>query len=174
MSLLHPFPGRIARPLAALLASLTLGAAALPSAQTGLVRVGPLDPVTGFPRWYEDTNGLKLGMCDDPNLCCYVHKVQPMQKAFMEEQAAQCGYCIPGMVMAATAALRATAPDLCLLSSEPYPFRDKHLAEVRALLGGQVPVRLIDGEMVSWYGSRAIRGLDYLASFATDCVASAA
>lgn len=72
------------------------------------------------------------------------------------------------------AALRATAPDLCLLSSEPYPFRDKHLAEVRALLGGQVPVRLIDGEMVSWYGSRAIQGLDYLASFATDCVASAA
>ncbi|MBX9606615.1 MAG: helical backbone metal receptor [Gammaproteobacteria bacterium] len=72
------------------------------------------------------------------------------------------------------ATLRATAPDLCLLSSEPYPFRDKHLAEVRALLGGQVPVLLIDGEMVSWYGSRAIRGLDYLASFATDCVASAA
>lgn len=71
MSLLHPFPGRIARPLAALLASLTLGAAALPSAQTGLVRVGPLDPVTGYPRWYEDSNGLKLGMCDDPNLCFF-------------------------------------------------------------------------------------------------------
>jgi hypothetical protein len=25
-----------------------------------------------------------------------------------------------------------------------------------------VPVRLIDGEMVSWYGSRAIQGLRYL------------
>jgi len=35
---------------------------------------------------------------------------------------------------------------------------------VEALAGG-VPVALIDGEMTSWYGSRAIRGLRYLAAY---------
>lgn len=33
-------------------------------------------------------------------------KPGPMQKAFMEEQAAQCGYCIPGMMMRAQALLQ--------------------------------------------------------------------
>ncbi len=37
-----------------------------------------------------------LGTADRPG---------PMQKAFMEEQAAQCGYCIPGMMMRAQALL---------------------------------------------------------------------
>jgi ABC-type Fe3+-hydroxamate transport system substrate-binding protein len=54
--------------------------------------------------------------------------------------------------------------DRVLLSSEPYRFRARHLAEVEALAGG-VPVALIDGEMTSWYGSRAIRGLRYLAAY---------
>ncbi|MEQ8232210.1 MAG: helical backbone metal receptor [Gammaproteobacteria bacterium] len=61
---------------------------------------------------------------------------------------------------------RAFSPDLCLLSSEPYPFREKHLDEVRGLCGEGTDVQLIDGEMLSWYGSRAIDGLDYLARLA--------
>lgn len=51
--------------------------------------------------------------------------------------------------------------DRVLLSSEPYPFRERHLAEVRAALP-TLPVELIDGEQISWYGSRAITGLGYL------------
>jgi ABC-type Fe3+-hydroxamate transport system substrate-binding protein len=51
-----------------------------------------------------------------------------------------------------------------LLPSEPYRFRDKHLPEVAALLPGAT-VALIDGEMTSWYGSRAIQGLRYLSSY---------
>ena len=72
------------------------------------------------------------------------------------------------------AALKNLQVDLCLLSSEPYPFRDKHIAKLRELLGGSTPVQLIDGEMLSWYGSRAIQGLDYLASYANQHCASAA
>ena len=50
--------------------------------------------------------------------------------------------------------------DLILLSSEPYRFT---AADVHALTHRtQRPVRLLDGEMVSWYGSRAIAGLRYL------------
>ena len=56
--------------------------------------------------------------------------------------------------------------ELVLLSSEPYMFREKHVAELAALpvFAGK-PVRLIDGEMTSWYGSRAIEGLRYLGEF---------
>ena len=46
-----------------------------------------------------------LGTIDQPH---------PLQKAFMEEQAAQCGYCINGMIMTAKA----------LLDRNPHPSRD--------------------------------------------------
>jgi len=55
--------------------------------------------------------------------------------------------------------------DLVLLSSEPFRFGEKHLAEVAALSGK--PALLVDGEMTSWYGPRAIAGLAYLREFAT-------
>ena len=51
--------------------------------------------------------------------------------------------------------VRALAPDVVLLSSEPYPFREPHLAEVRALVPGARAV-LVDGEPFSWYGSRLL------------------
>lgn len=53
--------------------------------------------------------------------------------------------------------------DLVLLSSEPYRFNDAHVAEVEALAGK--PALLVDGEMTSWYGPRAIAGLAYLEQF---------
>lgn len=49
-----------------------------------------------------------------------------------------------------------------LLSSEPYPFREKHIDEVKRLFGASAEVSLVDGEMLSWYGSRSIAGLEYL------------
>ena len=50
-----------------------------------------------------------------------------------------------------------------LLSSEPFMFRGQHVEELRDQL--DVPIDLIDGEMTSWYGSRAIRGLAYLRNY---------
>jgi ABC-type Fe3+-hydroxamate transport system substrate-binding protein len=50
--------------------------------------------------------------------------------------------------------------DEVLLSSEPYRFTQQHVDELARQLGK--PVRLVDGEMLSWYGSRAIQGLRYL------------
>ncbi|MDD9983987.1 MAG: helical backbone metal receptor, partial [Gammaproteobacteria bacterium] len=59
------------------------------------------------------------------------------------------------------------AVDLVLLSSEPFPFKERHIAEIRAHAGARCPsIRLFDGEMASWYGSRAIRAMDYLVRFA--------
>jgi ABC-type Fe3+-hydroxamate transport system substrate-binding protein len=54
--------------------------------------------------------------------------------------------------------------DRVLLSSEPFHFKEQHLAEVEELVPG-AKVSLIDGEMTSWYGSRAIAALDYLAEY---------
>lgn len=66
------------------------------------------------------------------------------------------------------------SPDMILLSSEPYPFRDKHIEEIRGLVGRRPDIRLIEGDMVSWYGSRAIAGVTYLQSLATELAAGQA
>ncbi len=54
--------------------------------------------------------------------------------------------------------------DEVLLSSEPYRFTEEHADALERQLGK--PVRLVDGEMLSWYGSRAIAGLRYLRELA--------
>jgi ABC-type Fe3+-hydroxamate transport system substrate-binding protein len=59
--------------------------------------------------------------------------------------------------------LRSLGADLLLLSTEPYRFRERHRVEAARLTGK--PALLIDGEMTSWYGPRAIAGLDYLKAF---------
>ncbi|MFI5137468.1 MAG: ABC transporter substrate-binding protein [Sphingobacteriales bacterium] len=46
-------------------------------------------------------------------------------------------------------------PDVVLLSSEPYPFKEKHIAEFKALLPSAV-IKVVDGELFSWYGSRLL------------------
>jgi ABC-type Fe3+-hydroxamate transport system substrate-binding protein len=58
--------------------------------------------------------------------------------------------------------LQESEPALILLSSEPYPFKEKHIAEVQAALP-HAKVLLVDGEMFSWYGSRLLRAPEYLA-----------
>lgn len=57
--------------------------------------------------------------------------------------------------------------ELVLLSSEPFPFEPKHIDELRACCPHTPPpFKFIDALMVSWYGSRAIPGLDYLLNYA--------
>jgi ABC-type Fe3+-hydroxamate transport system substrate-binding protein len=46
-------------------------------------------------------------------------------------------------------------PEVLLLSSEPYPFKDKHLAELKSVCPN-TEVILVDGELFSWYGSRLL------------------
>jgi len=56
--------------------------------------------------------------------------------------------------------------DDVLFSTEPFPFTEKHLdAFRREFPDHAAKARLIDAEMVSWYGSRAVPGLHYLAQF---------
>lgn len=59
-------------------------------------------------------------------------------------------------------AIGAAAPDVVLLSSEPFPFRDKHVREVVEGTGiAEEAVVHADGELLSWHGSRTPAGIDY-------------
>ncbi len=55
--------------------------------------------------------------------------------------------------------LRTLQPDLVLLSSEPFPFKETHREELAAALDGVLPLKRIafaDGEAFSWYGYRPL------------------
>lgn len=57
--------------------------------------------------------------------------------------------------------------DLVLFASEPFPFKERHIDAFRAAWPAHAAkAHAIDGQMVSWYGSRAIAGLDYLRDLA--------
>lgn len=57
--------------------------------------------------------------------------------------------------------LQALNCELLLLSSEPYPFKQKHIDELQALLP-HTKILLVDGEAFSWYGSRLLHTPAYL------------
>jgi len=50
--------------------------------------------------------------------------------------------------------------DFVFLSSEPYPFKEKHIQELQLHLPS-TRIILVDGEMFSWYGSRLLYAFDY-------------
>ncbi len=55
--------------------------------------------------------------------------------------------------------------DRVLLSSEPYRFGPEHAAEAQALCP-RARVQCIDGELLGWYGPRAVAGLHHLQALA--------
>jgi len=61
----------------------------------------------------------------------------------------------------------AAKPDIVLLSSEPYPFREKHIAEFRKFLP-KADIKIVDGEMFSWYGSRLLKASGYFRSLVNE------
>ena len=63
----------------------------------------------------------------------------------------------PSLTMEEIIALQ---PAYVLLSSEPFPFKQKHVEEMQASLP-DVKIILVDGELFSWYGSRMLQSFDY-------------
>lgn len=51
-------------------------------------------------------------------------------------------------------------PDIILLSSEPFPFSEKHVAEFQDICPS-ARVEIVDGEMFSWYGNRLLKSAAY-------------
>lgn len=56
--------------------------------------------------------------------------------------------------------LKAFHPDFILLSSEPYPFKEKHFATFKNIFPS-AKIILVDGEMFSWFGSRLLHAPVY-------------
>jgi iron complex transport system substrate-binding protein len=55
--------------------------------------------------------------------------------------------------------------DLVLLSTEPFPFAPRHADELAAATGlPRDRFHIVDGELLSWHGSRTPRGIDYAES----------
>lgn len=61
------------------------------------------------------------------------------------------------------------SPDLIFLSSEPFPFKEKHIKEISAI-SPKSRILLVDGEMFSWYGSRLLKAPTYFNSLPLDRV----
>ena len=53
-------------------------------------------------------------------------------------------------------------PDVILLSSEPFPFKEQHAIELKQQTGIEL-IQLVDGEIFSWYGSRMLKAALYFA-----------
>ncbi len=83
---------------------------------------------------------------------------------FIDSMLQKCGltnaFDVPRYPEIDAAKLLAAKPDVILLSSEPYPFKEKHIAEFNSLLPSAV-IKIVNGEMFSWYGSRLLYAPEY-------------
>jgi ABC-type Fe3+-hydroxamate transport system substrate-binding protein len=52
-------------------------------------------------------------------------------------------------------------PDIILLSSEPFPFKEQHIQQLKIISPGS-RIMEVDGELFSWYGSRLLHTVRYL------------
>jgi ABC-type Fe3+-hydroxamate transport system substrate-binding protein len=82
---------------------------------------------------------------DDMMRCCGLLNIFSDQKRYPEIDPEQ---------------LREQSCEVVLLSSEPYPFREKDIAEILPFVRGG-SVKRVDGEMFSWYGSRLLKATAY-------------
>jgi ABC-type Fe3+-hydroxamate transport system substrate-binding protein len=57
-------------------------------------------------------------------------------------------------------------PEFILLSSEPFPFKQKHADELKQQLPNS-KIIFVDGEMFSWYGSQLLKAPEYFRSLKT-------
>lgn len=56
--------------------------------------------------------------------------------------------------------LQTKQADLIFLSSEPYPFKARHFDEFKPFCQ-QAVIKIVDGELFSWYGSRLLYSASY-------------
>lgn len=57
--------------------------------------------------------------------------------------------------------LQSCRADIIMLSTEPFPFSEKHLIQYSHILPDK-RILIVDGEMFSWYGSRLLKAADYI------------
>jgi ABC-type Fe3+-hydroxamate transport system substrate-binding protein len=63
--------------------------------------------------------------------------------------------------------IQALNPEVILLSSEPFPFKEMHIKDLQAICPNAA-ITLVDGEYFSWYGSRVIDAPKYFINLLTN------
>lgn len=63
--------------------------------------------------------------------------------------------------------LASAAPDIIYLSSEPFPFKEKHIQQFKTICPN-AEIKIVDGEMFSWYGSRLVKAPHYFNTIISD------
>ena len=56
------------------------------------------------------------------------------------------------------------APKHIFLSSEPFPFSEKHIEDIQLAVPNAL-IHLVDGEWFSWYGVRMLEAASHLRGF---------
>ncbi|MBC7651294.1 MAG: ABC transporter substrate-binding protein [Deinococcales bacterium] len=67
--------------------------------------------------------------------------------------------------------LALTNCQIILLSSEPYPFKQKHIDEIQAIVP-HTKIILVNGEFFSWYGSRLLQAANYFKALSTSTISA--
>jgi ABC-type Fe3+-hydroxamate transport system substrate-binding protein len=124
-----------------------------------------------FERAYADLQTFSKGPV---NTILYVIWQDPWMTispdTYIARMLAEIGWAVPVFDDAARYPRFAWTPELVaridgvLLSTEPYRFTEAHADALEQQIGK--PVHLIDGEMMSWYGTRALAGLHYIGEIA--------
>ncbi len=88
------------------------------------------------------------------------------EDTFIDDVIKQCGWTNAAAGMGRYPELNSSEisdlkPDVILLSSEPFPFSEKHI-EAFKIMCPESKIELVDGEMFSWYGSRLLKSPAYL------------
>lgn len=65
----------------------------------------------------------------------------------------------PRYIELTTAQIKELQPDVILLSTEPYPFKPEDVEIIQTITDAEV--KIVDGELFSWYGSRMLLMKDY-------------
>ncbi|HNA01267.1 MAG TPA: helical backbone metal receptor [Ferruginibacter sp.] len=123
------------------------------------------------------TTNLKPQTSNPPPRTAYLIWQDPCMTAggdtFIHDMLTRCGFenCFAGKKRypeTTIAELQALDPGLLLLSSEPFPFKQKHADEFGRLLPG-CRVMLVNGEYFSWYGSRLLDAPAYFKTLRESC-----
>ena len=108
-----------------------------------------------------------LPQIEKPKTCVYLIWRDPYMASgtdtFVNDMLNRCGFdnLISGRYPELSESqLKELNPEYILLSSEPYPFKEKHIEELQRDLPN-TKIRLVDGEMFSWYGSRLLKASEY-------------
>lgn len=86
------------------------------------------------------------------------------KNTFIDDMLSKCGF--ENILMAerypilSNEDISALTPEVILLSSEPYPFSEKHIPALQKL-APSAKIILVNGEFFSWYGSRLLYAPEY-------------